>query len=316
MGLSVDQVNEIISKSVEGTDHNPSELITNLERNTSLQAFCLTVPLNVAILVSLFFLFRSGLPNTQTELFKCLVLNLILHNLQSRWKLVITSLKSFIALPDIPAESFKSICKVAFNGIINGKSVFFRSDVPSGQKQQALSLSTFGLMEIIPRMEWYGVEEELTFIHTTLQEFLAAVHLSTLDNAEQVRIIKEIMKSKSWYQKSVLQFFIGLTGLNNNEVIATILQRYVGVKPLVSLYFEENHESLSALLTFVNCVFEAQSGQLCHKLGQKLTQTPHCFHSKEFDLYLPFESIRFNYSRFLPSRIFSLDGFVNRRLVN
>ena len=83
-GLSIDEVNEIIIKSVEGTDHDPSELITNLERNTSLQAFCLTVPINVALLVNLFFMFQSGLPNTQTELFKCLVLNLLLQNLQSR----------------------------------------------------------------------------------------------------------------------------------------------------------------------------------------------------------------------------------------
>ena len=149
-GLSIDQVNQIITKSVECTDHDPSELITNLERNPSLQAFCLTVPINVAILVNLFFMFQSGLPNTQTELFKCLVLNILLHNLQSRWKLGITSLKSFAALPDLPAELFKSICEIAFNVTMNTKTVFLRSDIHSLQTQCALSHSTLGLMEIRP----------------------------------------------------------------------------------------------------------------------------------------------------------------------
>ena len=133
-GLTGNKVNEIIAKTVEGTDHDPSELIASLESNTSLQAFCSTVPINVAILISLFFLFQSGLPNTQTELFKCLVLNLLLHNLQFRWKLGITSLKNFAELPGLPAESFKSICEIAFNGVINTKSVFLKSDVPSFQK--------------------------------------------------------------------------------------------------------------------------------------------------------------------------------------
>ena len=289
-GLSVDKVNEIIVKSVEGTDHNPSELIVSLERNTSLQAFCMTVPINVAIMVSLFFLFRSGLPNTQTELFKCFVLNLLLRNLQSRWKLVITSLKSFAALPDLPAESFRSICKVAFDGIMNRKTGFFRSDIHSLQTEQVLSQSTFGLMEIRPRMEWYGIEEELTFLHTTQQEFLAAAHLTTLENEEQVRIVKEIVKSKSWNQKSVLQFYIGLVGLDNSEIFTAILQRCV-INPLGLITSLCDKEDLVSFMTFVNCVFEAQSGHLC----QKLTQ---CHTANEFDLCLTFNATRFDTADF------------------
>ena len=288
--LSLDEANEIIVKGMEGTDHDSSELITKLERNTSLQAFCLTVPINIAILVSLFFLFRSGLPTTQTELFECLVLNLLLRNLQSRWKLVISSLKTFAALPDSPAESFRSICKVAFNGVMDTQTVFFRSDVSKHQV-----LSTFGLMEIRPRMEWYGVEEELTFLHTTLQEFLAAVHLTTLENEEQVRIIKEIVKSKSWHQKSILQFFAGLTRLDNSEVFTMLLQSCTTLDRLSFLYFGEQLQQLSSFVMLVNCAFEAQSVPMC----QKLTLTHVQFHpSTEFDLPLAFQSTHFDTADF------------------
>ena len=69
-------------------------------------------------------------------------------------------------------------------------------------------------LNAISQIEWYGIEEEVTFLHTTLQEFLAAVHLTTLDNEKQVSIIEEIVRSRSWYQKSVLQFYVGLVGLN------------------------------------------------------------------------------------------------------
>ena len=291
-GLSVDKVNEIITKSVEGTDHDPSELIASLESNTSLQSFCLTVPINVAILVSLFFLFQSGLPNTQTELFKCLVLNLLLHNLQLRWKLGITSLKSFAELPDLPAESFKSICELAFNGIMNTKSVFSKSEISSLQEQHCLSLSTFGLIEISSRIEWCGIEEELTFLHTTLQEFLAAVHLTTLDSEKQMSFIKDVVESRSWHQKSVLQFYVGLVGLNNREIFNTILEGCCDSHhPIGSLLPE------SRLLTFVNCVFEAQSGHLCQEVAnnQHFMQK---FKSFNFGIRLYFCYLRFNTATF------------------
>ena len=293
-GLTANKVHEIITKSVEGTDHDPSELITSLESNTSLQAFCLTVPINVAILISLFFLFQSGLPNTQTELFKCLVLNLLLQNLQLRWKLGITSLKSFAQLPELPAESFRSICEIAFDGAMNEKSVFLRSDIPSLQKQHSLSLSTFGLMEISPQIEWYGVEEELTFLHTTLQEFLAAVHLTTLENKEQARIAKMIVNSESWHQKSILQFYVGLTGFKN--CFNAILERCCTTLNPMGLY-NRGESGLSSLVTFVNCIFEAQSGHLC----QKVTHNRHFlnrFKSKDFDICLSFSHTRFNTSDF------------------
>ena len=263
-GLSVDQLNKLITKRVEGTDHNASKLITCLEKNTSLQAFCF-VPLNVAIMVSLFFLFRSGLPNTQTELFECLVLNLLLRNLQMRWKLGITSLKTFAALPDLPSRSFRTICEIAFQGIMNAKTVFSRSDVPNLQMQQALHLSTLGLMEISPRMEWYGVEEELTFLHTTLQEFLAAVHLNTLGNEGQMRIVMDVLESDSLQQKSVLQFYAGLTKLSSSKVFTTILQR-CAITNLLGRFNSSDYEELSSFMTFVNCVYEAQSGHLCQEL--------------------------------------------------
>ena len=293
-GLTVNKVNEIITKSVEGTDHDPSELIASLESNTSLQAFCLTVPINVVLLISLFFLFQSGLPNTQTELFKCMVLNLLLYNLQLRWKLGITSLKSFVELPELPAESFKSICEIAFNGIMSEKCVFVRSDIPSLQKQHSLALSTFGLMEISPQIEWYGVEEELTFLHTTLQEFLAAVHLTTLENKEQARIAKKIVNSESWHQKSILQFYVGLTGFKNS--FNTILERCCTTLNPMGLH-NRDESGLSSFVTFVNCIFEAQSGHLC----QKVTHNHHFlnrFKSNDFDICLSFSHTRFTTSDF------------------
>ena len=40
------------------------------------------------------------------------------------------------------------------------------------------------------------------------------MHLTTLDSEKQMSFIKDVLESMSWYQESVLQFYVGLVGLN------------------------------------------------------------------------------------------------------
>ena len=85
------------------------------------------------------------------------------------------------------------------------------------------------------------------------------MHLTTLDDEKQVGIIEEIVRSRSWYQKSVLQFYVGLVGLNNSKVFNTILEGCcVAIHPYLVDSLLLNSQLLSFLL-FVNCVFEAQA---------------------------------------------------------
>ena len=210
------QVEELIIKSTEGTGHDANTLLTALESKAVLSRFC-SLPITVTILVHLFFSLGTDLPTTQTELFRCLILNLLLRNLQTRWQLGVKMLKSFDCLPDFASRCFKSLCQLAHNSVVQNKTAFQQSDIPD--LQLPLPLATLGLMRISPHIEWFGVEEELTFIHTTLQEFLAAVHLSTLPSVEQVSVLNQIIGTE---HTPVVIFFAGLTRLTNVETFNAI----------------------------------------------------------------------------------------------
>ena len=162
--LNQSQVEEMVAKNTEGTGHDANELLTAIESKAALSRFC-SLPITVTILVHLFFTFGTNIPTTQTELFRCLILNLLLRNLQTRWLLPVKTLESFISLPEFAGKSFRFLCKLAYDGVMQKKAVFHPSDIPN--LQLPLPLATLGLMRINPHIEWFGIDEELTFIHST-----------------------------------------------------------------------------------------------------------------------------------------------------
>ena len=209
--LNPSQVVELVTKNTEGTGHNANELLTALESKAALSRFC-SLPITVTILIHLFFTFGANIPTTQTELFRCLILNLLLRNLQTRWLLPVKTLERFDSLPEFANKCFRFLCKLAYDGIMQSKAVFHPSDIPN--LQLPLPLATLGLMRINPHIEWFGIDEELTFIHSTIQEFLAAYHLSSFPSAQQVHDLDQLVESDHW---PVVVFFGGLTRFSETK---------------------------------------------------------------------------------------------------
>ena len=277
--LSPRQAEEIITRSVDNTTYNPKLLLDHIQKNVEVQSFC-SLPINVIILVHLFFSLRSALPDTQTKLLDCLILNLLLRNLQMRWKQDVV-LKSFSDLAETPRRCFDILCQLAFNGIVSKiKTRFSRSEISS---DFSTSLVTLGLMKITPRIEWFGRDEELSFLHFTLQEFLVAVHLSTLENDEQLQVIKKLVEAKNHLPTVI--FYAGLTKLTNREAF------YIIERVCRERHYEQDSRGYSHLkifngdhvfFTVLNCIYEAQSSELCSLV--KPTGAP--MSHMEFDYWL------------------------------
>ena len=115
---------------------------------------------------------------TTTELFttfslKTLVDHLSTHPLYSEQQLKVTA---FSDLPTDLYQPFQGLCIMAFGGILNKQQlVFSAADLPT----EDASLS---LMQEVPQLYTEGRSRASSyhFIHLTLQEYLAAVHISQL----------------------------------------------------------------------------------------------------------------------------------------
>ena len=149
-------------------------------------------------------------PTTMTELFtaftvKTLVDQLSTHPVYLKQQLKITT---FSDLPTDVYKQFQDLCRMAYKGILNRQQlVLSTAHLPTG-------FAPLGLMQEVPQLYTKGrASSSYHFIHLTLQENLAAVHISQLPAHEQTRLFEKHVNSGHF--KMTMRFFTGLTELAN-----------------------------------------------------------------------------------------------------
>ena len=292
-----DQIQEYIAQNLQQNPDNAKSLAGKIEEDPHLQTFC-SLPINLAIMVHLFYSFSMSLPKTMTELFRCLILNLMQRNLKTRWDLPARALRTFERLPQDAFTCFKNLCKMAYDGTVSTKTTFTEDELQ--QSDLPLYQSTLGLVKINPRIEWFGLEQEITFLHFMLQEFLAALHISMIENeGEQVKYLQRLIKMGS--QQTTIIFYAGITNLKSSKA-QKVLMKVAGepliytqpyddeyqqfVHPYADKY--DSNQRLHLFLILVNCIYETQSHQLCQKVFKIQLSQPHVNMSRQFQLYYYF----------------------------
>ena len=152
---------------------------------------------------------KSPPPTTMTELFtaftlKTLVDHLSTHPMYHKKQLKVTT---FSDLPTDVYMQFQDLCRMAYEGILNRQQLVFSvAHFPA-------KFAPLGLMQEIPQLYTEGRASSFNFIHLTLQEHLAAIHISQLPVHEQASLMREHLNNGHF--KMTLRFWAGLTKLAN-----------------------------------------------------------------------------------------------------
>ena len=152
---------------------------------------------------------ESPPPTTMTELFtaftlKTLVDHLSTHPVHHTQHLKVTT---FSDLPTDVYKQFQDLCGMAYEDIMNKQQlVFSTAHLPMG-------FAPLGLMQEVPQLYPEGGASSYHFIHLTLQEYLAAVHISQLSAHEQTKLFHEHLNNGHF--KMTIKFLTGLTKLAN-----------------------------------------------------------------------------------------------------
>ena len=152
---------------------------------------------------------NSPPPTTMTELFtaftlKSLVDHLSTHPVYHKQQLKVTT---FSDLPTDVYKQLQNLCRMAYEGILNRQQlVFSAAHLPTG-------FAPLGLMQEVPQLYTKGRASSYHFIHLTLQEYLAAVHISQLPAHERTRLFQEHVNSGHF--KMTMRFLAGRTKLAN-----------------------------------------------------------------------------------------------------
>ena len=185
-----------IQSYLESTTSNDPSLLASLKQYISCYPHInslMFIPLNSAIVVQVYRNSKKDqtlVPKTMTELYSSLVRSLLLRYLfdhsehgKKRWKVH--------SISDLPQDVYQQLCKlgrIAYEGIFLHRQQVIFSDLPEG-------FETLGLMHCTP--ELYvdeGVTVSYNFLHLTVQEYMAALHLSQQPVEEQLSYYQRYSK--------------------------------------------------------------------------------------------------------------------------
>ena len=201
-----------MTKSVSGFDFE-----THIESNPMIRAAMYT-PVSAAIVEQVFKSSPHNTPTTVTQLYSAYVLMrleqyLTEHPKYSDMKMKVRTLSD---LPERVLPDFHQLCRLAYLGVSQQMIVF--SSLPEG-------VSTLGLLQSVPQFYDEGEDQvSYNFLHYTVQEYLAALHISHLQPQEQMTIIdtkslrmvrteygRDYYEATQW--KTTFQFLSGITKL-------------------------------------------------------------------------------------------------------
>ena len=197
-----------------------------IESNPVIRAAMYT-PVSAAIVEQVFKSAPHNPPTTVTQLYSAFVLMRLEQHLSEHpnYSDMNIKVRTLADLPERVLENLQRLCGLAYEGVSKQNIVF--SSLPEG-------LSTLGLLQTVPQVYDEGEGRvSYNFLHYTVQEYLAALHLSHLQPHQLISITDtnclRLVKTgygTSYYEatqfKTTFQFLAGITKLEPFCVFSAI----------------------------------------------------------------------------------------------
>jgi len=240
------QIKQYMEKS-KSDPNTAAKFRDYLSFNPAVKAMMYT-PLTADMVAKTFLFSRdteSPPPTTMTELYTTFTQTLLLKYLSSH-PVHGREQRKTLTFDDLPGDihkHFTKLCEMAYDGILNGQQLVFPAD--------QVDFDPLCLMQETPQLYMgRGSPSSFHFLHLTLQEYLAAVHISWLPSSEQTELIEQQVRHGHF--KMVFRFLAGLTKLE--KITQNIIQ-----KLLHSHRGDFSHNSSDDKITLFHWLFECHS---------------------------------------------------------
>ena len=199
--------------------HNPNLLVkvtSCLKRNSSLNRICY-IPFVLSVLVHIA-IECEVLPDNQTELYEKFVVVTVSHFLTKLGLLrsPIFNLKDLTTFKY--NKYFSELCKYAYIALLDDKLVFTRNEIRRLSNEDFPQLSntpgSWDGLGLLKAAKYFTVPDNsdnisYNFIHLSIQEYLAAHYITTLDTKQQVDKLRQY-----FFVEKYLNMWIMYIGLN------------------------------------------------------------------------------------------------------
>ena len=250
IGFSKTQVYEYIDmypfKQICDSEDESKAMPTELKEYLGMHKNALHIcylPVHAAMMCFLYSLKVDVMPETETQIYDYFTRSIILRKLQQKDSSV--KLRSLDDMDEHCKMHFSKVCKLAFSMLCEKKQVVQESqDFSTSSQEPPNSLLTIDSMAQI-----YGLDNVMTFLHLTLQEYLAARHITGLSLEEQMEVIQQ--HGTCDRMPNMWKFYCGINSDHNSKAVV-----FEALMKTVKM----NH------MYKVECAYESQRPELCTKM--------------------------------------------------
>ena len=212
LGLAKKEQDQYISESLKKSPEKIIRLQEYLKQQPIINSLTY-VPLHLSVLLYLFK--ENSLPETLTEMNEYFIIHTIYRHLRKQNKFSYMMISKITDLPEPECTVVYQLSKLAYNGLCNSKLVFKYDEIKGvcpKVNEIPGAINGFGLLQSV---EFYyskvvGKSVSLHFMHFTMQEYLAALHVSTLPNEEQSALMTKTFWDGSF--RFMWMMYIGIIG--------------------------------------------------------------------------------------------------------
>ncbi len=270
LGFTPHELEQYFTECLKGDSQAVQTLLERIRENPVVEGSCY-LPLNASIVVNCFLSDNHSLPTSNHGIFTSVVQSSLKRYLQDR--LGKTTPVGDITSPDsLPSEirtQTVQMCQLAYHGIEKNKATFTDNDLAALRITK--EISNVGLLQTVPSIISDGHLVYYCFLHLSIQELLAAIHISLMSPKQQISVFQKLFGNPRF--SAVFQFYAGITKLRTSRPILSLLPRFLCpvpatvfdlVRKVVKNEKEKKYgEPKPLLLSLINCLYEAEDSSLC-----------------------------------------------------
>ena len=140
---------------------------------------------------------------------------LIIHRHLTRCKIEI-EISSLKKLSGIYKKYFDNLCHLAYTMTISSKQTIAQNELHFQLSQNSShgDECSLGLVTVYNTVHGTGLHHSYSFLHLTLQEFLAAYHIASLNRIQQIMLINDLSSTLK-HKFTIWTFYFGLTNFES-----------------------------------------------------------------------------------------------------
>ena len=191
LGFSEQDQQHFIEHSLKDQPHKISELKQYLKHHSTISNLCF-IPFNMTILL---FLYKdkeeTPLPTNSTGLYNLFICLTICRHLAKSGITLDEEITHLNSLPQPYSKIIDQLSKFAFKALGNNQLVFTLAEIKEECPDIDKAINGFGLLQAVEYAGRTSKSLSFNFIHLSIQEFLAAHHVTTLSPNKELSFLQK-----------------------------------------------------------------------------------------------------------------------------